>query len=920
LKQQYKLSDSFISGIFKTAGGYLQPEDLDRFLDSLESEIKNHFFTKSSENNLLRVIQSFFDKTSLIKDSIKYPHYTGILITAAVNSNYVCDILVRDPEFFYWIANPSNLSANPGTAELKKNISELTSHYKTFSSRLNSLKSFKRKEIFRTGIQDLLGILQLQEITKKLSSLASSILDILFQLCYKEIQKKYGYDFTNSYCVISLGKLGGEELNYSSDTDLIIFYDKDKKYGSRYYSEYLTEAIKLFIDSSSRLTDSGYLYRIDLRLRPDGKNSPLCRSINEYLSYYESRGEAWERQMLIKSDFLSGNEKLYGKFKSYLTPFIYPSTMTISPAEEVKRLKSAIEKNLRSELNIKLARGGIRDIEFAVQVLQLLNGGKDQTLRQNNTIAAIENLSHNNFISSEEKDVLLSSYIFFRKIEHYLQLMNDRQVHTIPEAGEVVNKMAAFLGFENRDSFIYHLNQLRSGVRNFYDSVTGKDDIETITNIFRNPPQASRDLEYLREGKELTGNKSFDQQTQKAFLKIEPFLFKMLKQSEDPDTALSRMVYVLKTSGYPSIWYHEFNDEVFLGDFLKICSNSSKAINLIGTDPEINDFLLGKKFLQQFSEEEIKLFSLNKLLFYLASRIALNIIEPDEFSRTLNLYFKNKINSLAAGIPKPQDFLIAAMGSFGSGEMTFSSDLDLIFVVNKSSAAAEKRFRGLLAEINSELRPFKGDCRLRPEGEGSQLVWELESYQKYIASRARIWELQALTKMSFISGNKEILSSIILSAENRLKKENCTAIKTEILEMRKKITDSPIAVYSRQFDIKKSPGGITDIEFILQYLILCSTELFSRCRAKNISDTIDILTGFNEEYRNLSPLKNNSIFFRKIKLAVQSAFDVNKTIYPADDEKKKLIASIIGISTKEMDSRFNEAGIINKQIFEKYFE
>jgi [glutamine synthetase] adenylyltransferase / [glutamine synthetase]-adenylyl-L-tyrosine phosphorylase len=192
--------------------------------------------------------------------------------------------------------------------------------------------------------------------------------------------------------------------------------------------------------------------------------------------------------MLIKSDFLSGNEKLYGKFKSYLTPFIYPSTMTISPAEEVKRLKSAIEKNLRSELNIKLARGGIRDIEFAVQVLQLLNGGKDQTLRQNNTIAAIENLSHNNFISSEEKDVLLSSYIFFRKIEHYLQLMNDRQVHTIPEAGEVVNKMAAFLGFENRDSFIYHLNQLRSGVRNFYDSVTGKDDIETINKYFSQSP------------------------------------------------------------------------------------------------------------------------------------------------------------------------------------------------------------------------------------------------------------------------------------------------------------------------------------------------------------------------------------------------------------------------------------------------
>ena len=357
-KEHRKLSEEFINKLAEISAGYLPSEDFNKLTALFQHEVSNHFFTRSSESNLLRIISGMYDKYSFLTDCIKYPHYAEIIIAISSNSNYLSDILVRNPEYIYWIVNPSNLEPKIPFKDFQKSVNSSLSLYKTFSAKVNYFRTLKRKEILRIGLRDILGLASLDEITDELSILAKVIAANLFELCLEEIKSKHQIkNFTSLYCIVGLGKLGGNELNYSSDIDLIIFYSEEQTTKNKNYSELLTEAIHLFIECASSITSSGFIFRVDFRLRPDGRNSPLCRSINEYLSYYESRGEDWERQMLIKAGFAGGSIELFDKFITYLTPFIYPSSFTISPTEQIKKIKSNIEENLGDDENIKLLAG-----------------------------------------------------------------------------------------------------------------------------------------------------------------------------------------------------------------------------------------------------------------------------------------------------------------------------------------------------------------------------------------------------------------------------------------------------------------------------------------------------------------------------------------------------------------------------------
>ncbi len=327
--------------------------------------------------------------------------------------------------------------------------------FKTFNGKVTALRNLKRREFLRIGLMDVYLNEKVERITEELSFLTKSITSILFDLCYKEILLKNKIEkLSNKYCLIALGKLGGNELNYSSDIDLIVFTDKNTLINKRiYYNQIITETVQLFIEQASSISSKGFLYRVDFRLRPDGKNAPLCGTINQYLQYYELRGEDWERQMLIKSDFICGSYNLYKKFYSYLEKFIYPSSFSVSPLVQIKKLKSNIEKRVSEEDNIKLIPGGIRDIEFSVQALQLLNGGKNKSLRTGNTLTAISELNKTKLLSDAETKTFSEAYILYRRIEHYLQLMNNTQTHTIPDSGELLEKVSHHLGFNTSSEF-----------------------------------------------------------------------------------------------------------------------------------------------------------------------------------------------------------------------------------------------------------------------------------------------------------------------------------------------------------------------------------------------------------------------------------------------------------------------------------
>ncbi|OGU71502.1 MAG: hypothetical protein A2V93_08955 [Ignavibacteria bacterium RBG_16_34_14] len=870
-----------------------------------------------------------FDKASFLHDCIKYPHYVEFLTAISINSNYLTDILVRNPEFFYRFVNPSNLNLKLDENNFSKTVDDTISVYKSFPAKVNSLRSLKRREILRIGLKDILRISDLNEVTSDLSILAKVISDKLFTLCYNEILQKYEIkNNEHEYCIIALGKLGGNELNYSSDIDLIIVYDEDSTIKGKSYSEILTETVYLFIEAATSITGAGFIYRIDFRLRPDGRNSSLCKSYNEFISYYESRGEDWERQMLIKASLLSGSQNFYEKLMNYLNHFIYPSTFSVSPTEQIKQLKRNIERQLGKDENIKLIPGGIRDIEFSVQSLQLINGGRNSNVRTGNTLEAIIKLTEEKLLTDKEAETLKDAYIFYRRIEHFLQLMNDTQTHTIPEQGEILEKLSSFLRYKSSPEFRYVVKNNRLKVQKIFNSIAGVESKvfkEQRKINFENENKALQNLRFLREGTGLLGQKSSDKKSISAFQEIEPDLIKYLEDSISPDLVLQNFVRVIKEAKFPSIWYSTFTDKKFYNNFLTILEFSQKSVDLFAEDKELREDFLSKKVFEDINSNSLKNFSTKKITFILSVQFTLDKITFERLSSIFSEYFRIKIeNSLDMFSNKDlnaAEFFIAGLGSFSTKEMTFASDIDLVFIVNKldGKGKLQKEFQNILLTFKNEFIPYNVDCRLRPEGKSSLLVWELNSYSNYLKERARIWELQAFTKLNFIYGNKKLFSLFKKSLTDRVKTENEKNIKRDLLEMRKKLYPKSVSLDRYTFNIKKSRGGLTDIEFVLQYLILCNPDLYKKCIGNNTIKNISLLTKANSKLKELSTLKTNFAFLKKIELLNQNIFNNSLSNLVEDEKKFSIFAKKLGLKNKEEFLRkIKSTASFNQNLFDKY--
>lgn len=930
VKKKEILSEDFIRKIIQFSGGYFNQVQLDDLFSHIENETKKHHFTHSSESNLLRFISAMYDRVSFLSDCLKYPHYIELIISLTSNSNYLTDILVRNPEYFYLIANPSSLEKVLSVDEFILGAAEAASSFNSFDSSINALRRFKRKELLRIGAKDIFLKKGIEEITEELSSLAAAIASGLFTICHNRILEKYKVELPkDKYCLVSLGKLGGNELNYSSDIDLMIFFDEnDTLPGNKEYQEILTEAVLLFIESASSLTEYGFIYRVDFRLRPDGRNSPLCRRLVDYLVYYESRGEDWERQMLIKCGYITGSYDLYIKFMKYLTPFIFPSSFKVSPLEQVRRLKKNIEKNIKTEENIKLIPGGIRDVEFSVQALQLINGGRLEPLRTGNTLQALRELRKNKLISEKETVILEDSYVFYRKIEHYLQLMNDTQTHLIPSTGELAEKLSVFLGFRNADEFHEDVRRKRMDVLKIYTSITGKDKVKDKSeaeNIsFKNPAAAERDLMYLREGKGLLGTKEFDKQSIEAFDKINASLYSYLKRSDDPELVLNNFVRVIRQAKFPSIWYDQFRDIKFFNAFLTLCEYSQWSIDLFAGDKSLREMFLSKGVFNKVEPKDS--FSYNEFLFRILAGFTLEIIKPSRVSHLLSEFTAAKINKIALELDDNPflkgHFIIAAMGSLGAAEMTFASDIDLVFVTDNllENPAEQKIFIELLSKIRDAFKPAGVDCRLRPEGRSGMLVWDAGSYVNYILTRARTWELQAFTKLRFVAGNKVIFNKIIRAVVKRLMGEDKERIRTEMLEMRRKLIPSGGGIQG-MVNLKKTSGGLTDIEFIAQYLILCNPHLFEKAGSKDINKTLTIAAKEIPEHNDdLYLLIKNHQFLKSLVLHFQNTFHQTGSIITKNDIRfEKLEKKMMTDEGESLEGRLSRVLNQNSSLYTKFF-
>ncbi len=926
-----KLSKKFISNFVDLYVGYVDTTLIDNFIYSLEKNLFRFPINSETESNLYRILFSRYDKASFVYNCINYPIYSHLLIAIASSSNYLTDILIKDPEYFYWLTGNSILQSRLEEKSFQKETKKLLSSFNSFEAKLNSLKSLKRKETLRIGVNDILGYADIKTTISELSILAKTLADQLFVACYNHTIKRY--KIKNNYTLIALGKLGGNELNYSSDIDLILIFDKNIMIDNKKeYYELLTETVQLFIESSNTITENGYLYRVDFRLRPDGKSSPLCRTINDTLHYYETRGRDWERQMLIKASYVTGDKKLYKKFIDYLQPFIYPKSFSTSPVKQIKKLKSEIENKLSSDQNIKLVKGGIRDIEFSVQALQLLNGGAIPNIKTGNTLNAIRKLKLNNILSEKEADTFHSAYYLYRKIEHYQQLKNDRQTHEIPTDRSKLYSMSLYLGFRNSIEFETFLLRIRKNVRKVYDSIvnskTGNaDNISVIDEIiFNDKKNAQRNFEYLESGSGIIKQRQFDIGTTLAFSNIEKVLIKYLKISNNPDKLLNNFVKIIRQVKLPSIWFKELRNKKFAKALFKVCEFSDKIIELLLDNPNLTDIILSKKVLETITIKDIHLYKTQELLLIITIQFTIGKISHRKFSRLLSNHIKLKINEAAKKTSTKNielnNFLIAAMGSFSINEMTLISDIDLIFITNLKSNKniTENYFQKFLTEINKQLKPFKCDCRLRPEGKSSQLVWNLDGYNNYLNTRAKFWELQSLCKISFISGNKRIFNKLIKTIEVKINDLDTKLIKKEMIAMRKKMYPVSYSRGKSLFNIKTSHGGLLDIDFIIQFFILSGKISYKNWRGKSLFKILDYLIKTKRNKNEFKMLRNNLHFLKNLSVANQIVFNSRAYTLPSKKEDEIHLSKFLKFTdVKSFNEELLRVTNSNKIIFNKIF-
>jgi glutamate-ammonia-ligase adenylyltransferase len=478
---------------------HLLAEVLDELLDCLArspdpDQALTYFerFTKASYN-----------KAQLLSYLRASPYTLWLLAKLLASSPFLSEILIRNPPYLYWIAGPGILEKRRTTGELAAELAAVLRTLKTREGQLRTLSVFKRKELLRIGVSDLLGRSSVAQTTVALSALAEVLIQQVCNLCEGPLRVQYGPPMRKprgtrrgraAFTVLGMGKLGGGELNFSSDVDLIYLHDSadgmttgrpsggpGTRISNREYFQRLSQAITAAL---TEVTNEGYLYRTDLRLRPEGQSGAIASDLGEALQYYAKRGATWERLALLKAWPVAGNRRLGQEFLRRVASFVFRQPFSLRDLEEVRSVKEAIDKKMRakgeSERNVKLGVGGIREIEFVVQSIQAFFGGKLPAIRQRNTVKALDTLRRHQLIDPDTCRQLTDAYRFLRNVEHRLQMVHELQTHSLPADPEELRVCALRLDYRDTpnatatqqllDAYRLHTDRVHQAFRALFET------------------------------------------------------------------------------------------------------------------------------------------------------------------------------------------------------------------------------------------------------------------------------------------------------------------------------------------------------------------------------------------------------------------------------------------------------------------
>ncbi len=760
--------------------------------------------------------------------------------------------------------------------------------------------------------RDLAGLADLSEVVETMSAFADFAIQTHLAAINQDMIAIHGTPIgeesaaPQDMIVLGMGKLGGRELNVSSDIDLIFAYAEDgtteiTSPEQRQLSnhEFFTRLGKKLIAALSEITADGFTFRVDMALRPNGASGPLAASFGMIEEYFIVQGREWERYAWVKARAITGRAEDLAILDGLIRPFVYRRYLDFGSIDAIRNMHGQIRAEVKRQEarhpdrsnNVKLGRGGIREIEFLAQVFQLIRGGRDAALRDRSTRIILQTLAQKQLLGTEVVEQLLHAYAFLRNVEHRLQYIEDAQTHTLPPNDADRLSVAQMMGYGDIDTLLAELDSQRTFVAAQFDAIfrdkngnlpsDAADSSRTSESVtlsdtsssemviarlaalgFQDAPDAGRRLLSTLQSPRMQALPEISRNRLLAL--INAALPIIAQKAEMQSATMGRLLDFLETIARRAAYLALLTEYPYtLERVIRMMSASDWAAKYLTKHPILLDELLDNRSLKAtpdwpaFAQEcqqqldavkgdtERQMDVLREMHHAQQLRLLAQDLEGDLSVEHLADHLTSLADILIAATVQaawetianrhcetPQ-FAVIAYGKLGGKELGYASDLDVIFLYQDDHpdapalyAKLAQRFITWMTSHTSAGILFDVDIALRPDGASGLLVSSLASFEKYQSESAWLWEHQALTRARYCTGDAAIGARFEAIRENVLRQQRDAAtLKVEVVKMRQKMRDAhpgrpPL------FDLKHDAGGMIDIEFIVQFLILQHAALY----------------------------------------------------------------------------------------------
>lgn len=820
-----------------------------------------------------------------------HPQLKELLAVVFAYSPFISKTITQYPQFF---ADVCMHGAEHCFEELKFALAKHTQL--SAKDLMKEMRVAKSKASMLTALADIAGIWPLEKVTAAMSEFAQicTRLTVAFLLkeadARRDIKLKYPEDpeLESGVFVLAMGKLGAGELNYSSDIDLIVFFEREaiEYTGHSDVQHLLSKMAQEMVRLLQERTAEGYVFRVDLRLRPDPASTPAAMSVAGAMTYYETVGQNWERAAFIKARPIAGDIELGRKFLRQLVPFLWRKHLDFAAIADIQSIKRQMDERTGRRINlpghnVKTGLGGIREIEFFAQIHQLIWGGRISALRTQATCQTLHELAENNLIEYDLAEKLIASYRFLRRVEHRLQMIDDQQTHSMPVSEDLRVQFAEFMGYSDKtvfeDELLSHLEFVHrtfaGAFRGQYSlsgdegklSFTGVENdpqtLETISKMgYRNPASVSEIIQgWHRGSRRATRTK----RAREMITELTPALLKAFAATTDPDQTFIHFDEFLIRLPAGVQLFSLFNAKPDLLNLIATIMGYAPAMAVsLSKNPSLLDVVLTAGFYQEFMDKDALLAEISAFLapardfedemdiirrfrnerqFQAGVQLITGRADTMHASRYLSdiadICIEAMLKAVERNFKIKQDDLhvnqlaVIALGRLGARELTFGSDIDMVFVYDGGTAdmllppqhgvynKLSQRFISAVTSLTREGRLYEIDTRLRPSGGDGALAVSEGAFAKYMRESAWTFELMAFTRIRVITGNKDLGDAIYnIVGESLMRSREQETLVKNIVSLRAKITkefgnDNP-------WNLKYVHGGIIDLDFLAQYFIL----------------------------------------------------------------------------------------------------